>query len=118
VEDIEAAFGLLRDVLFSKSDELAKATRGFLELLKVILQEQGKTSFTARGIRDQLRINPNNLKRYLVELERYGYIKGSGNRYRGSYEYTITNVQEYEQLTSSIDRHLQAILTAIRNKAR
>jgi DNA primase/DNA-binding MarR family transcriptional regulator len=118
VEDIEAAFSLLRDVLFSKSDELAKATRGFLELLKVILQEQGKTSFTAREIREQLRINPNNLKRYLVELERYGYIKGSGNRYRGNYEYTITNVQEYEQLKQGIDRHLQAILAAIRDKAR
>jgi DNA primase len=116
VEDIEAAFALLKDALFSKSDELTKATRGFLELLKVILQEQGKASFTAREIREHLRLNPNNLKRYLVELERYGYIKGSGNRYRGNYEYTITNVQEYEQLTGSIDRHLQDILTSIRNK--
>jgi DNA-binding MarR family transcriptional regulator len=115
VEDIEAAFSLLKDVLFSKSDELTKATRGFLELLKVILREQGKASFTAREIREQLRINPSNLKRYLVELERYGYIKGSGNRYRGSYEYSITNVQEYEQLKSSIDQHLQAILVSIRN---
>jgi len=115
VEDIEAAFSLLKDVLFSKSDELTKATRGFLELLKVILRELGKASFTAREIREQLRINPSNLKRYLVELERYGYIKGSGNRYRGNYEYIITNVQEYEQLKASIDRHLQAILVSIRN---
>jgi transcription initiation factor IIE alpha subunit len=116
VEDIEAAFALLKEALFSKSDELTKATRGFLELLKTILQEQGKASFTAREIREQLRINPNNLKRYLVELERYGYIKGSGNRYRGNYEYSITNVQEYEQLTGSIDRHLGEILATIRNK--
>jgi len=115
VEDIEAAFNLLKDVLFSKSDELTKATRGFLELLKVILREQNKASFTAREIRERLRLNPNNLKRYLVELERYGYIKGSGNRYRGSYEYTISNVQEYEQLKQGIDRHLQAILASIRN---
>jgi DNA primase/ABC-type dipeptide/oligopeptide/nickel transport system ATPase component len=115
VEDIEAAFSLLKDVLFSKSDELTKATRGFLELLKVILREQGKTSFTAREIRERLRLNPNNLKRYLVELERYGYIKGSGNRYRGNYEYTICNVQEYEQLKTSIDQHLQTILVSIRN---
>jgi DNA-binding MarR family transcriptional regulator len=115
-EDIEAAFALLKDALFSKSDELTKATRGFLELLKTILQEQQKASFTAREIREHLRLNPNNLKRYLVELERYGYIKGSGNRYRGNYEYSITNVQEYEQLKSSIDRHLADILIAIRNK--
>ena len=116
MEDIEAAFSLLNDVLFSKSDELTKATRGFLELLKVILQEQGKASFTAREIREQLRINPNNLKRYLVELERYGYIKGNGNRYRGNYEYSIVNGQEYEQLKTSIDQHLAAILASIRNK--
>jgi len=115
-DDIEAAFALLKDALFSKSDELTKATRGFLELLKVILQEQGRTSFTAREIREQLRINPNNLKRYLVELERYGYIKGSGNRYRGNYEYSIANVQEYEQLKTSIDQHLADILATIRNK--
>jgi DNA primase/DNA-binding MarR family transcriptional regulator len=115
-DDIEAAFALLKDALFSKSDELTKATRGFLELLKTILQEQQKASFTAREIREHLRLNPNNLKRYLVELERYGYIKGSGNRYRGNYEYSITNVQEYEQLKSSIDRHLADILIAIRNK--
>jgi len=115
-EDIEAAFALLKDALFAKSDELTKATRGFLELLKTILQEQQKASFTAREIREQLRINPNNLKRYLVELERYGYIKGSGNRYRGNYEYSITHMQEYEQLKTSIDQHLQAILAAIRNK--
>ena len=114
-EDIEAAFALLKDALFSKSDELTKATRGFLELLKRVLQEQQKASFTSREIREHLRINPNNLKRYLVELERYGYIKGSGNRYRGNYEYSITNVQEYEQLTSSIDRHLGEILATIRN---
>jgi DNA primase len=115
-EDIEAAFALLKDALFAKSDELAKATRGFLELLKTILQEQQKASFTAREIREQLRINPNNLKRYLVELERYGYIKGSGNRYRGNYEYSITHMQEYEQLKTSIDQHLADILATIRNK--
>jgi DNA primase len=115
-EDIEAAFALLKEALFSKSDELTKATRGFLELLKTILHEQGKASFTAREIREHLRLNPNNLKRYLVELERYGYIRGSGNRYRGNYEYSITNVQEYEQLTGSIDRHLADILATIRNK--
>lgn len=115
-EDIEAAFALLKDALFAKSDELTKATRGFLELLKQVLQEQQKASFTAREIREQLRINPNNLKRYLVELERYGYIKGSGNRYRGNYEYSITHMQEYEQLTGSIDRHLADILATIRNK--
>jgi DNA primase len=109
IEDIEAAFALLKDVLFSKSDELTRAARTFLERLKA----KGNTSFTAKEIRQELRINPSNLKRYLIELERYGYIKGKGNRYR-NYEYQIVSMEEYEQLKSSIDKHLQDILVAIK----
>jgi DNA primase/DNA-binding MarR family transcriptional regulator len=113
VADIEAAFTLLKDVLFSKSDELTKATRDFLEQLKQLLHENGATSFNAKQIRERTRINPGNMKRYLAELSRYGYVKGSGNRYRGSYEYMIVNMEEYEALKSSIDGHLQTILKRI-----
>lgn len=113
--DIESAFTLLKDVLFSKSDELTKAARNFLEQLKVILKQESKESFTAKEIRKQLRINPSNLKRYLIELERYGYIKGKGNRYR-SYEYSVTSYDEYETLKSSIDQHLKSILDNIQKK--
>ena len=111
-EDIRAAFGLLKEVLFSKGDELAKATRNFLEQLKGLLRREGRDSFTAREIREQLRINPGNLKRYLSELERYGYVQGSGNRYR-NYEYRIISFDEYETLKGSIDQHLQETLSTI-----
>jgi DNA primase catalytic core len=113
IEDIEQSFALLKDVLFSKGDELAKATRQFLEQLKHILKSQNRESITAKEIRQQLRINPSNLKRYLIELERYGYIKGQGNRYR-SYEYSVTNFEEYEALKGIIDRQLTAILKRIK----
>lgn len=115
VEDIKAALHLLKEVLFSKGDELAKATRNFLEQLKVLLAAEGKDSFTAREIRQQLRIAPGTLKRYLSELERYGYLKGSGNRYR-HYEYTIIRMDEYEALKASIDSQLQAILAKIKER--
>ncbi|MBO9154099.1 CHC2 zinc finger domain-containing protein [Chitinophaga sp. GCM10012297] len=114
-EDIRAALHLLKEVLFSKGDELAKATRIFLEQLKALLAAEGKDSFTAREIRQQLRIAPGTLKRYLSELERYGYLKGSGNRYR-HYEYTIIRMDEYEALKSSIDSQLQAIVARIEVK--
>lgn len=117
ITDIEQAFVLLKDVLFSKSDELTKATREFLEQVKTMLQLSGTTSFTTKQIREAYRINPGNMKRYLAELLRYGYIKGSGNRYRGSYEYTIVNLQEYEALKSSIGNHLQRILDSLRGSA-
>jgi DNA primase len=117
VEDIEAAFSLLKDVLFSKSDELAKATRSFLEQLKAILKSTNKETFTAKEIRKQLRIAPTTLKRYLGELERYGYIKGNGNRYV-RYEYSIQDYEEYNQLRTDIDKHLQGIVNKIKNQSK
>jgi DNA primase/predicted transcriptional regulator len=118
VDDIQSAFGLLRDVLFSKSDELSKATRDFLELLKQLSRVSGSGSFHAKSIREQLRINPGNMKRYLSELVRYGYIKANGNRYRrGSYEYTIVNTSEYEALKSQIEQHLEQILETLKTQA-
>lgn len=110
--DIQSAFNLLKDVLFSKSDELTKAARNFLEQLKLMLQQDKRETFTAREIRKTLRLTPATLKRYLSELERYGYIKSKGNRYV-KYEYGITDYQEYDRLKSSIDRHLQKILDSI-----
>ena len=113
--DIEAAFTLLKDVLFSKSDELAKATRNFFEQLKQLCKEKDSNIFIARSIREQLRMNPGNMKRYLSELVRYGYIRANGNRYRkGSYEYTIVNAAEYEALKSSVEQHVQTVLDGIR----
>jgi DNA primase len=114
--DVEAAFRLLRDVLFSKSDELTKASRGFLELLKVILKEQGKTSFHAREIRRELRIAPTTLKRHLSELERYGYLKVNRSARYAKYEYSIADYAEYDQLKSTINQHVQAILDKIESR--
>lgn len=113
--DIQAAFGLLKETLFHKSDELTQATRHFLEQLKGILKEQQKESFNTRAIRLQLRLAPTTLKRYLVELQRYGYIKVSGGQRYTRYEYAITDYGEYDQLRSAIDQHLQAILDKIRS---
>lgn len=113
IEDIEAAFNLLKDVLFSKSDELTKAARSFLEDLKLWLKKENKESFAAKEIRKLLRLAPATLKRYLSELERYGYIKSKGNRYV-KYEYSISDYEEYNTLQSSIDKHLQEIITTIK----
>jgi DNA primase len=113
IEDIEAAFTLLKDVLFSKSDELTKAARSFLEDLKLWLKKENKESFAAKEIRKLLRLAPATLKRYLSELERYGYIKSKGNRYI-KYEYSISDYEEYTALQNSIDKHLQDVLTKIK----
>jgi DNA primase len=117
INDVEAAFMLLRDVLFHKSDELTGASRSFLELLKVLLKEQGKASFHSREIRQQLRLAPTTLKRYLVELERYGYLKVNRPGHQGKYEYSIADPMEYDQLRSAIDGHLQVVLDQIKSRS-
>ncbi len=115
VDDIQAAFALLGDALFHKSDELTQATRHFLEQLKQHLQQSGQGSFSPQQIRKLLRLQPRTLQRYIRELYGYGYIKPvSGYRHRKGFEYGITDLGEYAQLRSGIDEHLQAILTQLR----
>ncbi|MBC7688238.1 MAG: toprim domain-containing protein [Aquabacterium sp.] len=115
IEDIEAAFNLLKDVLFSKSDELTQVTRGFLEKLKQHLSENKIESFTAQQIRKVFRVEPRTIQRYIRELKQYGFIKPvSGFVHRKGFEYTIADANEYSQLKTEIDTHLQSILEHLR----
>lgn len=118
IEDIESAFELLKDVLFSKSDELSQATRSFFENLKSYLTETGQPSFTPQQIRKIFRIEPRTIQRYIRELKQYGFLKAvSGFKHRKGYEYSITDAEEYSQLKSGIDAHLASILAKIRAHA-
>jgi len=113
--DIEAAFSLLKEVLFSKSDELNKASRKFLELLKSKVKV-GET-FSSSKLRKELRMAPSTLKRYLVNLSRTGYVKiNGGSKYRG-FEYEVCDYEEYENLQKSIDEKLAQILNEIKEKS-
>ena len=115
IDDIEAAFTLLKDVLFSKSDELAKATRSFFERLKQHLTESNLESFTPQQIRRAFRIEPRTIQRYVRELKQYGFIKAIGGfKHRKGFEYSITDAAEYSQLKSEIDTHLQGIIEKLR----
>lgn len=116
IEDVEAGFSLMKEVLFSKSDELTKASRTFLERLKSTVKD-GEVFSTAE-VRKQLRLSSSTVHRYVSELQRNGYIKfKAGNRYRG-YEYQITDYKEYESLKNNIDKTLAEILKKIKNHAR
>jgi DNA-binding transcriptional regulator YhcF (GntR family) len=65
-----------------------------------------------------LRINPNNLKRYMIELSRYGFVKiTGGSKYKG-YEYQVIDPKEYEQLKGDIDKKLESILQTIRSEGK
>ena len=60
-------------------------------------------------------MNPNNLKYYLVQLLKYGYIKiVGGNKYKSGYEYEISKVEEYKELRDSLGNALDAALNDIK----
>ena len=115
LEDIEWANRLLKDVLLAKADELSGECRRLFERLKTYLTQNNKTSFFKNEIREAFRMNPNNLKYYLVQLLRYNYLKVvGGNRHKSGFEYEIKNVNEYQQLNKSLDNALDAALEDIK----
>ena len=110
-EDIRAAFSLMKEVLFSKSDELSGASRNFLERLKSEVKA-GEVFYT-QDIRKKLRLPSSTIHRYIRELKQNGYIKyKGGNKFRG-YEYEIADYGEYSRLRDGIDQKLTQILSRI-----
>ena len=117
LEDIRWANRLLKDVLIAKSDELSGECRGFFERLKGWIKQESRTSFFASQVREAFRMNPSNLKYYLVQLVRYGYIKPvGGDRYKRGYEYEVTNFEEYSRLNTSINSVFDEVYEKIKNK--
>jgi DNA primase len=115
IEDIASTFELLKDVLFSKSDELTAATRSFFEKLKQHLTDNKLESFTPQQVRKVFRIEPRTIQRYIRELKQYGHIKPvSGFKHRKGFEYNITDAAEYGRLKSEIGTHLQTIIEKLR----
>ncbi len=117
LEDIAEANQLLKDVLLAKSDELTKACRDFLEVLKAHLIREKRSSFYRSTIREWMRINPHNLRYYLNQLQQFGYVKiVGGNKHKSGYEYELTNKEEYTKLnnniTNALDKALQSIQAA------
>jgi DNA primase len=118
VQDIGSAFGLLRDVLFARSDELGRPTREFLEGLKIHLHHNKQESFTPPDIRKAFRLEPRTLQRYLRSLRQYGLIRAVGVYHpRRGPEYRLGDEGEYRRLTSQIDAHLEGILEKLKSSS-
>jgi ABC-type dipeptide/oligopeptide/nickel transport system ATPase component len=112
--DIEQAFALLKEVLFSKSDELTRATREFFERLKCYLLENQLSGFRAQDIRRAFRMEPRTIQRYMRELVQYGQLKRIyGVKGRSGFEYGLTDGDGYQALQTQIQRHLAAIIEQI-----
>jgi DNA primase len=117
LEDIEWANKLLKDVLLAKSDELPRAVREFFEALKSWTNTAKKSSFYAKEVRETFRMHPSKVKRYLIELLRFGFIKVvGGNRYKSGLEYENDNTEEYQKLESGVSTALDKALNELRKK--
>ena len=117
IEDIEIANALIKDVLLSKSDELTNACRSFYQRLEKWLITKSLDSFYAHQVREQLRINPNTLKRYLRQLKEYGYLKVvGGNRYKSGLEYSLAKKEAYKELKANVVTVLDEALSQIKAK--
>lgn len=115
IEDIELANTLIKDILLRKSDEISGACRSFFEKVKQHLKAHKQTTFTNKEIRETLRENPSNQKRYMIELQQYGHIrKLTGNQKKGFY-YEVQSMEEYKTLENRINNVLDEVLQEIRN---
>lgn len=114
LEDIKNANRLLKEVLLRKSDELTGSCRNYLENVKSYLKAKKKKQFTNREIRQALRINPSNQKRYNLQLQIGHYIKKVQGKKATGYHYEIVSTTEYNQLQKEINGVLDKTLQELK----
>ena len=117
LEDIAEANKLMKEVLIRKSDPLTAVCRKYLEWLKVWLRKAKKSSFTNQEVRQVLRINPSNQKRYMVQLQDYDYVEKIQGERGKIHHYQINNLEEYERLKDGISSILDNILNTLKAAA-
>ncbi len=114
LEDIAAANKLMKPILLRKSDELNNACRLYLEQIKNYLKENNRSAFSSREIRQALRVNASNQKRYMLQLFVNGFIKKSNGSKAKGFTYEVVSYEEYNQLQNSIshvlDENLQSLM--------
>ena len=105
LEDISWANRLVKESLLRKSDELNGQLRSFFERLKTNIDKRpdDQKTFYSKQIREQFRMNPMKVNRYLRELDYWGYVKQVGGNRKIGFEYQIVVWDEYQRLQSGID---------------
>ena len=110
LEDIAEANELMKNILLKKSDELGYATRNYFEQLKNHLQESKQKTFINSSIRKVFREHPSKQKRFMIELQQYGFIrKVDGDKKKG-FVYEVVSNEEYNRLQHTINTALDEVL--------
>ena len=111
--DIEWGFKLLSDVLFRKSDELSGAVRDFYEWV-ASRHGQSNEGFLASQIRQENKMHPRTLNRYLQELLEYGYLHiTGGKKQRTGYIYTLIPTGERKAVEERINGQIKEVMEKV-----
>lgn len=118
LEDIAHANSLLKEILLRKSDELTGSCRNYLEQVKAYLKERkgNLKGFTNREIRQALRVNASNQKRYNLQLVTGYYLKKVKGKKATGYHYEIVSTTEYNELQTQINTVLDQTLEKLEQK--
>ena len=110
----------MTDVLFRKADELSGAAREFYQFVSdksrkfTDPKRNGGKGFYARNVREENRIHPRTLNRYLNELAEYGLLQiTGGNKNTTGYSYKLVKNRSYEALQKSIDGQIEKVVQAV-----
>ncbi|MFM7859598.1 MAG: DNA primase, partial [Flammeovirgaceae bacterium] len=101
IDDIAIANWLVKETLLRKSDELSGELREFFERLKS--GNKKEQSFYAKQVRENFRMNPMRVNRYLRMLDHMGYINQTGGNRKNGFEYQVKAWGEYESLKAGIN---------------
>lgn len=117
LEDIAEANELMKNILLKKADELGYATRNYFEQLKNHLQESNQKTFINSSIRKVFREHPSKQKRFMIELQQYGFIrKVDGDKKKG-FVYEVVSTQEYQRLQHTINTALDEVLQGLEDNS-
>lgn len=114
LEDIEEANVLMKHILLRKSDGLSGASRTYFETLKQYVKTNNIKQFYNKEIRVVLRTEHSKQKKYMIELQQYGYVRKTEGDKKKGYQYEITNFEEYQELQARINTVLDDILDTLK----
>jgi hypothetical protein len=124
IEDIQHGYHYMQNVLLRRSDELNGAVRNFYEdLVQVVAHlpspsgEGQGVKFKISDIRQELKLTPRSIQRYLRELIEYGYLHITGGKQRLGYEYELLQGISGQQLKQRMERHIQHIITQLQTSS-
>ncbi len=117
LEDIVEANKLMKDILLRKADDLNGATRNYFERLKGWLKQEKKIAFTNVSVRQALKVNASNQKRYMIALQEWGLVdKVKGNQKNG-YAYQVNTYEDQTQRNKRIEVVMDEIVKNLRTSS-